>query len=99
MRMKYFQSRIFRSQSPGHSFLSFRFRHNLLSAVIAALLAEKWNSVRVGDERFRKSPQRGQRAVVSTALTTMPAIASTGAMLFTGEKGTSGKSALARRTE
>ena len=30
---------------------------------------------------------------------TMPAIASTGAMLFTGHKGTSGKSALARRTE
>ena len=29
----------------------------------------------------------------------MPAIASTGAMLFTGHKGTSGKSALARRTE
>jgi hypothetical protein len=28
-----------------------------------------------------------------------PAIASTGAMLFTGHKGTSGKSALARRTE
>jgi hypothetical protein len=28
---------------------------------------------------------------------TMPAIASTGAMLFTGHKGTSGKSALARR--
>jgi hypothetical protein len=34
-----------------------------------------------------------------TALATMPAIASTGAMLFTGHKGTSGKSALARRTE
>jgi hypothetical protein len=36
---------------------------------------------------------------MSTALATMPAIASTGAMLFTGHKGTSGKSALARRTE
>ena len=54
---------------------------------------------RTGDERFRKSPQRGQRAVVSTAHATMPAIASTGAMLFTGHKGTSGKSALARRNE
>jgi len=60
---------------------------------------KKWNPVRAGDERFRKSPQRGQRAVVSTVLATMPAIASTGAMLFTGHKGTSGKSALARRTE
>jgi hypothetical protein len=59
----------------------------------------KWNPVRAGDERFRKSPQRGQRAVLSTTLATMPAIASTGAMLFTGHKGTSGKSALARRTE
>jgi hypothetical protein len=36
---------------------------------------------------------------MATALATMPAIASTGAMLFTGHKGTSGKSALARRTE
>ena len=90
---RYFDSCPYRDQS----FLSFRFRHNL-PVVIATLLVEKWNPLRAGDERFRKSPQRGQRTVLSTALATMPAIASTGAMLFTGHKGTSGKSALAHRT-
>ena len=99
MRMNYFQSRSSDRNRRAQSFLSFRFRHNLLPVVIATLLVEEWNPVRAGDERFRKSPQRGQRAVVSTALATMPAIASTGAMLFTGHKGISGKSALARRTE
>src|SRR5439155_16907274 len=81
-----------------HSFRSLRFVH-FLCVVIPVLLGGKWESVRPGDERFRKSPQRGQRAAVLIALATMPAIASTGAMLFTGYKGTSGKSALARRTE
>jgi len=41
---------------------------------------------------FRKSPQQGQRAVAPIVLATMPAIAKTGAMLFTGRKDTSGKS-------
>jgi hypothetical protein len=100
MRMKYFQSRIFRSQSPGPFFPLLPVPPQLVACRHrCSPLAGKWNPVRAGDERFRKSPQRGQRAVVSTALATMPAIASTGAMLLTGHKGTSGKSALARRTE
>ena len=99
MRMNYFQSRIFRSQiavpilsSPSGSATTACRSSSLHSSL------EKWNPVRTGDERFKKSPQRGQRDVVD-ALAAMRAIASTGAMLFTGHKGTSGKSALARRTK
>ena len=95
-----------RSYSPGssernplaHSFLFFRVRHNLL-VVIAILLIEKWNPVRAGHERFRKSPQRGQRSVIWIGLATMSAIASTEPCFLPGTKAPSGKSALARRTE
>ena len=71
--------------SRAHSFLSFRFRHGLLSVAIPASSLEI-GPVRPGDDRVEKSLQRGQRSIYATVLATMPAIASTGAMLGCGQK-------------
>jgi hypothetical protein len=40
--------------SHGGSFLALRFRHTLLSAFIPILLGGNWDSLRPGDERFKK---------------------------------------------
>jgi len=41
LRVDYLHARIFRLRA--HSFLSFRFRHNFLSAVIPVLLVGRWD--------------------------------------------------------
>src|SRR5438132_902991 len=53
LRMDYLQTRSSDCSRRAHSFLSFRFRHNFLSAVIPALLGGKWDPARPGDDRLR----------------------------------------------
>src|SRR5437773_11184173 len=84
MRMDHLETRVLRLQ-PSRPFLSFRFRHGLLSVAIPASSLDI-GPVRPGDDRVEKSLQRGQRSIYATVLATMPAIASTGAMLGCGQK-------------
>src|SRR5260370_32076910 len=82
MRMNYLQSRVLRLQPP-RPFLSllpispqFFVCHDSRSSV------KDWDPARPGDDRLRNLSNGVKGPSTSTVLATMPAIASTGAMLF-----------------
>src|SRR5258706_12653755 len=81
------------------SFFALRFRHCFLSVLIPVLLGGNRDSVRPGDEWFKKTLQRGQRTVNILILATRLVIASTGAMLIVGHEAPFRISALACRIE
>src|SRR5260221_9208879 len=81
------------------SCFALRFRHCFLSVLIPVLLGGNRDSVRPGDEWFKKTLQRGQRTVNILILATRLVIASTGAMLIVGHEAPFLISALACRIE
>ena len=81
------------------SFLAFRFHHSFLSVLIPLLPNGIWDSLRPGDEWFRKLSNAGQRTLATKVLATTLVIASTGAMLIVGHEAPCHLAALACRSE
>src|ERR1039458_607082 len=98
MRMDYFQTRVLGLQTP-RPFLSLFPATPQLHVCHPPLLSERRNPVRPGDDRFRKSLQRGRRTIATDSPCHHASDRQYRSPAFIRARSTNGKSALARRTE
>src|SRR6476659_7698368 len=84
MRMDYFQTRVLRWQSPPPFFFRLPVPPQLFVGHNSRSPMKDWDPVRPGDDRLRNLSNGVKGPSTSTVLATMPAIASTGAMLLCG---------------
>src|SRR6266403_5396059 len=86
VRMDYLQTRVLRLQSLS-PFLSFLpVPPQFFVGHVSRSSWKDWDPARPGDDRLRNLSNGVKGSSVSTVLATMPAVASTGAMLFSGHE-------------
>src|SRR6266566_1503591 len=86
MRMDYFQPRVLRLQSPRPFFSLFPIPPHFSVCHDFRSSLEDWNPVRPADDRLKNLSNGVKGPSALTVLATMPAIASTGAMLLSGHE-------------
>src|ERR1700740_3332890 len=86
LRMDYFQTRVLRLQSPPPFFSLLPVPPPFSVGHVSRSSVKDWDPVRPGDDRLRNLSNGVKGPSTSTVLATMPAIASTGAMLLCGRE-------------